>query len=151
MQRVDRHTEIPEGAVETQRERVVARTHPDTERGDRECPKAGRSLHLERQRLGVDVERQIVPSPYDVVYRRDIVLPGFQQDAGPIEGLAGEHPRYAVARGHTAHGDDRPQQDAVRSWLLQRCEHGLVRPTALTPPEYGRGDDSCAGRRDPPA
>src|SRR5207244_11542609 len=114
VQRIDRHTEIPEGAVQTQRERVVARTHPDTQRGDRELPEPGRALHLERQRLRVDVERQVVPIPHDVVDGRDIVLPGLQQDAGRIERLTREHGGYAVASRDAWPGADGPQQGAVR-------------------------------------
>src|SRR2546427_10469019 len=80
----------------------------------------------------------------DVVDGRDIVLPGFQEDARPIERLAREHGGDAVAPRDASPRDDGLEQDALRGRLLQWREHGLGRPTASTPPRYGRGD-GCLG------
>src|SRR2546422_9693477 len=101
----------------------MPRTHPHAQRRDRELAEAGRSLHLEREGCRVDVEREVVPIPYDVVDGRDVVLPGFEQHAGPIERLARGHDGYAVAPRDASTGDDGLQEDALRGRLLRWCEH----------------------------
>src|SRR2546430_2676027 len=74
-----------------------------------------------------------MPIPGDAVDRRDIVLPGFHEDAGPIERLGRERGGHAVAPRHAPTGDDGLQQDALRGRLLQRCQHILLKQRTLLP------------------
>ena len=129
MQRIERDAQIPQRAVEPERDGHGARAHPETLRGNCDLLEAVRFLDFEVQRLLIEVERQIVLISDHIVDSRHVVPAGLHAHTGPIERLARDDRRSTVAAFHAPTGEDGVEQNGFCDF---RCGSGHAARTFKT-------------------
>ena len=94
--RVDRHPHVVERAIEADGDEIAGGTDPGAAAAEDDASKAGWLFDFERERPVVEIHRHVVMHPDEVVDAGDVVAPGLQSEAGPIERLGGDD-RWNVA------------------------------------------------------
>src|SRR5207237_1340110 len=77
---------------------IAGGADPGAVAAEDDVPKAVGPLYLERQRLLIEIHRDVVMLSDEVVDARDVVAPRFEPEARPIERLGGNELRNVEAR-----------------------------------------------------